>query len=134
MHLNCTTPMNSTDLRNTLAQLMPKRAVWSAKDLWNVRLLAKRFKNLLLCQELFNNKVLPAISSIFTPHPSDALDEVVDDVLDPALQFSHELHHETLEETVDNEHSRFMVGLFLHKLKQSDGGFMYEVFYADDGD
>ena len=89
--------MNSTDLSKTLAQLMPKRAVWSAKDLWNVCLSAKRFKNSLLCQELFNNKVLPAISSIFTPHHSDALDEVVNDVLDPALRFSHELYHETLK-------------------------------------
>ena len=120
MHLNSSVPMPSKDLRESLSSLMPKRAIWTSKDLWNVRLSAKRYKNSLASQESFNKDVLPSIGSIFANHRSDALDNNVDDMLDPALRISHELFQQTLRETVYNKHARFMVGVFLKKLKDAN--------------
>ena len=85
LHLNSLIPMTSADLRKTLQSLMPKRCIWSPKDLWNVRLSARRFKKSVACQDAFNKNVLPSLTSILTEHGKDALDNNVDDVLEPSL-------------------------------------------------
>ena len=102
---------------------MPKRAIWTSKDLWNVCVSAKRYNHSLASQKFSDKDVLPSISTIFANHRSDALDNYVDDMLDPALRISHNLFQQTLRETVDNNHAQFMVGVFLKKLKNADQGF-----------
>ena len=116
-----------------LCRLLPKRVAWTSKDLWNVRLLAKRYRNSILCQDAFNKDVVPEIPRILATHGQNALDNNVDDILDPSLCYSQELFEETLRETLDNGHARFLVGLFFKKLRAADPGFKYEVFYAEDG-
>ena len=70
--------------------------------------------------------MLPAILSIFSIHRSAVLENQLDDVLDPALQISQQLFRETLQKTIENKHTRFMVGLFLKKLKMADCRFKYK--------
>ena len=133
IHLTSSTPVSTCDLRAMLSKLLPSRVLWSAKDLWNVRVTARRYRHHLYSQEAFDSEVVPNLTVIRKPSSNADLDNNTDDVLDPALQMSQDLFYETLRESVSHEYNRFLVQKFLVKLSAADPGFKYKVFRSNDG-
>ena len=132
-HLTSGLPVSTSQLRMTLSKILPSRARLTSKDIWNIRVSAKRFRNSIHSQESFDKDIVPIIESISKSYNHNSLDNQLTDLVDQSVLESKKLFEETLRESIDHHYSRFMVGRFMAKLKSVDPSFKYKVFRSSDG-
>ena len=89
---------------------------------------AKKYKDKLQCQYVFDQEVIPAVKQSIAFTNKKALDNQTDDFLDPSLKISHQLFEEVLKESINNDYAQFHVFRFLNKLKEVDSGFKFHVY------